>query len=190
MNSNLAYQEESWDEMINGKIVMMSPRPTVNHNFTAANIHTIFSVYLKGKKCVPFSDGTDLYLNEKERYVPDGMIVCDINKIQTDGVHGTPDLVIEVLSPSTAKYDRGHKRDSYEAAGIPEYWIVDPINKTVEVYRLSVKKYFLYDLYSLLPDYLLNKMTEEERAALVIEFKCHLFDDLTIRLEDVFDRVL
>lgn len=189
MCGNLAFQEDVWEEMIDGRIIAMSPRPAVNHNRVSGNIHHIFSAYLKGKPCEAFGDGVDLYLADKEQYVPDGMIVCDNNKIRPNGVYGAPDLVIEVLSPSTAKYDRGHKKDVYAAAGIPEYWIADPANKTVEVYALSAGNYVLHDAYSLLPDYMLEKMKAEERAALVTEFKCRLFDDLTIRLEDVFDRV-
>ena len=96
MNSdNLAYKyDEICDELINGEIVMMTPRPAVNHNIIAGNIYTIFNVYLRGKSCMSFGDGVDLYLNDKNRFVPDGMIVCDRSKIKADGVHGAPDLVI------------------------------------------------------------------------------------------------
>ena len=105
--NEFVYQDPPSEELINGNVVLMSPRPNVNHNRVAFNIHRIFDKYLNGKKCVPFGDGYDLYLSEKERYVPDFMVVCDRDKIHTDGVHGAPDLVVEVLSPSTARYDRG-----------------------------------------------------------------------------------
>ena len=82
MNTNLAYQEEIWDEMLNGRIVMMSPRPVVNHNRIASNIFRMFDNYLAGKNCTAIADGTDLYLTEKDRLVPDMMIVCDRNKIK------------------------------------------------------------------------------------------------------------
>ena len=95
MNTNLAYQEEIWDEMLNGRIVMMSPRPVVNHNRIASNIYRILSDYLEGKKCEPFSDGIDLYLSKKDRFIPDGMIVCDPNKIKSRGVFGAPDDRVE-----------------------------------------------------------------------------------------------
>lgn len=189
MSENLAYQEEAREELINGKIVMMSPRPSVNHNFVAGNIYHIFASYLHGKKCTPFADGTDLYLSENDRFIPDGMIVCDWNKIKSDGVYGAPDLVVEVLSPSTVKNDRDIKKDAYAKAGIKEYWIVDPANKTVEIYLLHDGQYQLDNVYSVFPDFMLAKMSDDERAAVTTEFKCSLFDDLLIRLEDIFLRV-
>lgn len=189
MNTNLAFEEEIRDELINGQIVLMSPRPATNHIFVSSNIYRIFADYLKGKTCTPFPDGADLYLTENDRFVPDGMIVCDTDKITNDGVHGTPDFVVEVLSSSTAKRDRGYKKNTYEKAGVKEYWIVDTNNKSVEQYLLSNGQFVLNDIYIIHPDYALNKMSEEEKAAIVTEFKCSLYDDLIIKLEDIFERI-
>jgi len=189
MNTNLAYEDETWDELIDGKIVMMSPRPTISHNIVAGNIYNIFSNYLKGKRCTPFSDGVDLYLTEKDRFVPDGMIVCEPNKIKSRGVYGAPDLVVEVLSRSTAKRDRSYKKAVYEKAGVKEYWLVEPNNKSIEQYILEDNQFVLNDIYTLTTDYDLEEMTDEEKAAIVTEFKCSLYDDLIIKLEDVFERI-
>jgi len=186
VENNLAYQEEIWTEIIDGRVVAMSPRPTVNHHQISLNIANLFSKYLRGKTCRPFGDGVDLYLTKKDRFVPDGMVVCDSDKVKRDGIHGTPDLVVEVLSPSTARHDRGHKKDVYEAAGVREYWIIEPDVKSIEVYLLKDGKFMLDDVYSVYPDYLLEKMSDEEKAAIVTEFHCSLYDDLTITLEDVF----
>ena len=189
MNTNLAYELEPEVEIINGKAVMMAS-PTINHIFIAGNVHTLFNVYLRGKRCVPFPDGTTLFLESGEEYKPDMMVVCDPDKMkETDGVHGAPDLAVEVLSPSTARNDKGRKKDAYERCGVREYWIVDPANRAVEQYALENGRFVLLDVYQERPSYLLDKMTEEERAAVKTEFKCTLFDDLTIRLEDVFYRV-
>lgn len=87
MGNSLACQEESWDELINGKVVAMSPRPSVNHHQVSLNIASIFSRYLKGKTCRPFGDGVDLYLTEKDRFIPDGMVICDPRKIKRNGVY-------------------------------------------------------------------------------------------------------
>ncbi|MCM1149617.1 MAG: Uma2 family endonuclease [Butyricicoccus sp.] len=162
---------------------------SVNHAFVRGNIYFIFANYLNEKNLTPVPGSTDLHLTEKDIFVPDGMVVCDPDKIRYDGVHGAPDLVVEVLSPSTAKYDRGRKKDAYEKCGVREYWIVDPANKTVEQYLLQSGKFVLHDTYAILPDWMLGKMKPEERAALVTEFKCSLYDDLTIHLDDVFARV-
>lgn len=64
-----------------------------------------------------------------------------MSKIENDGLHGTPDLVIEILSPSTAKYDLEEKKDVYEQYGVQEYWIVDPFNKQVWGYEIIDKYY-------------------------------------------------
>ena len=188
MNSNLAY-EESWEELIGGEVVAMSPRPAMDHNRVASNIYRLFSSYLKGRRCEAIADGTELYLTEEDRFVPDGMIVCDPEKIKRDGVHGAPDLVVEVLSPSTGRYDRGHKMKVYAACGVREYWLVSPKEKFVEQYLLENGTLAFHEMYTVMPDYLLERMKEEEKAALVTEFKCSLFDDLSIRLEDVFERI-
>lgn len=188
MDTNLAFQEELWEELIDGQIVAMSPAAT-NHNRVASMIYHIFQGYLDGKRCEPFADNETVYLTEKDHFVPDCMIVCDQSKVKNDGIHGAPDLVVEVLSPSTARRDKGYKKDAYEASGVPEYWIVDTMNKSVEVYLLRDGKYFMDNLYILYPDFMMNKMTDEQKSALVTEFKCHLYDDLVFRLDKIFSRV-
>ena len=186
MNSNLAYQEEWREELIGGEVVAMSPSPGWNHVSIADNLYTAFSTHLRGKKCRAISDGFDLHLTENDVFIPDMMVVCDRSKIKSDGVHGAPDLVVEVLSPSTAKDDRTRKKEVYEACGVPEYWLVSPTDKSIEVYLLESGKYILHDVYTVRPDWVLAQMTDEERSAVVTEFKCHLYDDLLIRLDDIF----
>ena len=92
MADNLAYQEELRDEMLNGKVVLMSPRPAVNHNLAMGNIYRAFANRLDGKKCLPFADGTDVYLTEKDRVVPDVMIICKKEIIKRNGIHGDSNL--------------------------------------------------------------------------------------------------
>ncbi len=192
MNSNLAYQEDfvakRREEVIDGKLVMMSPRPRWNHVSVASNIYGIFRDYLKGKKCTPIADGFDLYLDEKNRFVPDFMVVCDPDKIKSNGVHGAPDLVVEVLSPSTAKNDKTHKKDAYARCGVREYWLVSPHEKSIEVYLNNGTEFVLHNIYVLHESWELAQMSEEERAAVVTHFKCSLFDGLDIPLEDIFYR--
>lgn len=188
MSGNLAYQEERREELIGGKVVMMSPRPAWNHISVSGNIYGIFRDYLKGKKCVPIPDGFELHLTEEDVYVPDMMVVCDQDKIKSDGVHGAPDLVVEVLSPSTMRNDKTYKKDVYARCGVQEYWIVDPVSKSLEIYRAKGTGFDLDDIFALHPDWELAKMSEEERAAVVTHFRCSLFDDLDISLEDIFYR--
>ena len=185
INDNLAYQEEPLYEIPDGKVLAMSPAAP-RHNRIAGNIFLIFGNYLKKKKCVPFGDGTAVYLDEQNRFIPDFMVVCDRSKIQSKWVYGAPDLLVEILSPSTARNDRMRKKDVYAASGVPEYWIVSPEEQSIEVYLLRDGAYTLDNLYAYCSDEDQADMTEAEKAGLTAEFKCHLFDDLTIRLEDIF----
>ena len=190
MNGNLAYKLEPHEEIINGEIVMMAP-VRVNHGRVTRNISKLFDQYLEGRICEYFPDSVGLFLEDgKEEYEPDGMVVCDPDKVKDKGIVGAPDLVIEVLSPSTAKNDRGHKKDVYERHGVREYWIVDPSSRSVEQYVLEDGRFTLRDVYHKYPASWLADMKEDERAAVVTEFPCSLFDDLVISLDDVFGRVV
>ena len=189
MNTNLAYKEEPREEIIGGRIVMMAT-PTSNHNRIAGNVYTLFSNFLRGHSCEPFSDREGLYLeDDKEEYQPDMMVVCDPEKVSEKGVFGAPDLVVEVLSRSTAWYDRGHKKDIYEKHGVKEYWIIDPIRLSVEQYVLEGGRFILHGVYhKYLPEALAD-MSDKERLTVVDSFQCSLFDTLTVQLDDVFSRV-
>lgn len=184
MADNLAYQEELRNEMLNGKIVAMSPRPAVNHNRVIGNIFYAVMGYLRGKSCEPFADGTDVYLTEKDRVVPDVMIICKKEIIKRNGVHGAPDLVVEVLSPGTEKRDRGYKKDLYEKSGVREYWLVEPETKTVEVYLLKEKKFVLDEVYRIFPDYV--ELSADEQKHYKSNVRVSLYDDFYIPLENIF----
>ncbi len=189
MNDNLAYELEFCDELIDGEIVLMSPRPATNHNQTAFNIAALFKTFLKGKTCRVFPDGMDLYLTEKDRFVPDVMVICDRSKIKNDGIHGAPDLVVEVLSPSSIKRDRVYKKRIYEQCGVREYWIVNPMDKSVEVYHLQENEFQLSDIYCLPPDYWWNRADEKDKALIRLEIVPSIFQGLTVTLEDIFENV-
>ena len=80
---------------------------------------------------------------------PDVMLVCDPTKIDRRGVRGAPDWVVEVLSPSTAARDQIAKRRIYERAGVREYWLVHPGDRTLTVYALIDGQYGRPDIYEL-----------------------------------------
>lgn len=94
-------------------------------------------------------DGTDVYLSDNDRVIPDVMIVWNRDIIKKDGIHGTPDLIVEVLSPSTAKNDKGYKKELHEKSGVKEYWIIDPVMRSIETYLLADGKYVLDEFYAL-----------------------------------------
>ena len=72
---------------------------------------------------------------------PDICVVCDPNKLDELGCKGAPDLIVEILSPSTAKKDLENKFELYEENGVKEYWVVYPGENILEVFELSEKKY-------------------------------------------------
>ncbi len=181
-----AYKIDWKEELIDGKVAAMSPAAN-NHNVIAGNIFGIFKFYLKGKTCVPYGDNELVYLTPTDKFIPDFMVVCNRDKIKHDGIHGAPDLVAEILSPSTAKNDKGHKKDVYAKSGVLEYWIVNPADKSVEIYLNDGKGNLIFhNIYSIYPDWMLVSMNDAERQELVTHFKCSLFDDLDISLDDIF----
>ena len=159
------------------KIILMSPSTSTNHSRIASNITMLFKMYLKGKKCEVFQDNIDLHLSEKDIVIPDMMVVCNKGVVRSDGIYGAPNLIVEILSPSTAKKDKGKKKILYEKYSISEYWIVSPEEMSVEVNVLKEGKYEIENIY----------YNEEESTK---EFKCSLFEDLKIEIARVFHKVI
>lgn len=186
---NLASGDEDNFELINGRAVMMSPRPSVDHNRVVSNLSRIFQIYLRGKRCEAFFDGVEVHLDEKNVFVPDAMIVCNRDIIRRKGIYGVPDLVVEVLSPHTAKNDRGEKKDTYEKFGIREYWLADPLAKSIEVYVLQDGKFRLDNVYHAYSAEDWEEMTDEERAESQLSLKVSLYEDFIVDVQEVFERV-
>lgn len=164
--------------------------PPWNHVAIAGNIYRLLGNYLEGKKCTAIPDGFDLHLTKDNILFAEVMAVCDRKKIRGNGVLGAPDLVVEVLSPSTANHDRGYKKEVYAKCGVREYWIVSPYEKSIEIYRNSGREFALHHVYSIYPDRMLEQMSDEERANVQTHFKCSLFDDLEISLDKIFNDLL
>lgn len=119
----------------------------------AAQLHD----FLKGKTCKVYPSPFDVRLfdtaedrpEDSENVVqPDLMVVCDPSKVDRHGIHGAPDLVIEITSPSTRRNDRLVKFNRYQRAGVREYWIVDPDTRIVLVHTLEEGQYHAADAYT------------------------------------------
>jgi len=186
-------------EMLDGKIYAMT-QPSVNHGKTKGNIFNIFENYLENSTCEALLDGTAVYLDEANYVIPDFMVVCNRSTIKEevcnrstikeDGIYGAPNLIAEVLSPSTAYKDRGYKKELYERKGVQEYWIIDPKNKTVEVYVLKDGKYHFEATYVHYEEKELQRMTDEERDRVVMDFRTSVFPELSVSIERVFRKLI
>ena len=133
-----SWGDEVRGELIGGVFYDMSPAPRIGHQELVGQLFTELNKFLKGKPCRPFVAPVDVFLfpeaadEEADDVIqPDVMVVCDRGKIHDDGIHGAPDWVAEILSPSTTHKDLGEKRDLYERAGVKEYWLLNPDNGTV-----------------------------------------------------------
>jgi len=138
----LDWDEDFRAELHDGEIVIMAP-PVTKHQQVIGELFFQIRSYLEGKSCkvFPAPFGVRLF-PKKDRsddtvFEPDIVVVCDLAKLDKHGCNGAPDFVIEVISLSTAKYDRVYKLRKYEKAGVREYWIVDPETKSVQVFTLE-----------------------------------------------------
>ncbi|MHC9542903.1 MAG: Uma2 family endonuclease [Vulcanimicrobiota bacterium] len=136
---------ERW-ELIDGVPNDITPSPSADHQRILRDLSMHFSVYLKDRSCEVFFAPFDVRLphgDEKDEDVPtlvqpDLIVACDKSKLDEKGCRGAPDLIVEVLSPSTARKDMKEKRDLYERSGVREYWLVHPGDRTISVFLLSV----------------------------------------------------
>ncbi|MDC7233701.1 MAG: Uma2 family endonuclease [Spirochaetales bacterium] len=136
--------EERW-ELIEGVPYDMSPAPSRFHQDLLMIVSSNIFTFLKGKKCkvyaapfdVLFPDDPAQEEEEIQNVVqPDISVICDRNKLTEKGCTGAPDLIVEILSPSTGKKDMDQKFHLYERHGVREYWIVDPGNRFVQIFSL------------------------------------------------------
>ncbi len=141
----LAWGEDERIEIINGEAVMMAP-PSRIHQKVSMELSRQIANYLEGKKCEVYPAPFGVRLFEKDGDSPDDVdtmvepdisVVCDKNKLDNYGCKGAPDMVIEVLSPSSLRHDRFVKLALYQRAGVREYWMVEPETRTVQVYTLD-----------------------------------------------------
>lgn len=124
--------------------LVMSPAPLVKHQKILREIFGLLFVFLsKNRKGELFNAPVDVFLNKENAFQPDIIFILHDNSgiIREDGIYGAPDLIIEILSPSTAHYDLREKKQVYERSGVEEYWVVDPEDKETKGFFLRSGKY-------------------------------------------------
>ena len=152
----LSWEDDTRYELYDGRPVALAAPSDVHQRISMALSAQLYN-YLRGKQCQAYAAPFDVRIFEEQGDSPDNvdtvlqpdlMVVCDHSKVDRHGVHGAPDLVIEILSPATARYDRLVKFNLYQRAGVREYWIVDPATRTVSVHTLEDGAYHAATVYS------------------------------------------
>lgn len=131
-------------ELIDGQIYNMTP-PNTRHQVITGEVYATIRDYIRknGGTCKPYVSPFAVFLNEEDdkNYLePDVSVVCDPNKVDDKGCHGAPDWIIEVVSPATQSRDYGVKLFKYRTAGVREYWIINPMKETVNVYDFQTEQ--------------------------------------------------
>ena len=152
-------------ELIKGQIVKRAS-PNTPHQETSFKLSVEFGIYNKQKKVGRFFTAPyDVYFDEETAGVqPDLLFVSNERDFiieQGNGIVGAPDLIVEILSSGSVDKDRVLKKDVYEQFAVKEYWVVDPVWKSVEVYHMENDRYALFSFVekegtitsSVLPDF-------------------------------------
>ncbi len=173
----LTWQFDTIVELIKGKLFITSPAPASRHQLIASNLHRDISNHFRKHSCQSYFAPFDVRLVKGRKedadtftvVQPDICVICDLSKMDERGYAGAPDLIIEIISPSTAKKDLDYKYKLYEENGVKEYWIVFPDSNAVDQYYLSEGKYERKDVF-------VNGQT----------FYSAIFPELAINLEEIF----
>jgi Uma2 family endonuclease len=146
----LTWSRSYGDELISGTAyVREPPAPSWLHQEVVVELCRQIANALEGKSCRVCVAPLDVRLprsTEGDDQVdtvvqPDVLIVSDLKKVDARGIRGAPDWVAEVLSPSTASHNRTVKLSAYERAGVPEVWLIDPVDRTLTIYQLEAGSY-------------------------------------------------
>jgi Uma2 family endonuclease len=175
----LTWQFSERIELLKGYIRQMSA-PNRFHQTLSINLAREIAYAFKGHECRVFAAPFDVKLvknpqgkTDKEIYSivqPDICVICDRTKLDKQGCLGSPDWIIEIVSESTAKTDVKDKFDIYEENGVLEYWIVRPIENSIERFFLENEKYVYKGTF-----------VKEDVIAPI------LFPELLIKLEEIFE---
>jgi Uma2 family endonuclease len=147
----------------------MTPAPTTRHQRIVREVFSALTAHFRGKTCEPFSSPVDVVFDAHNVVQPDLIVVCDKEKISEANIQGAPDLVVEILSPSTSLKDKREKKAIYERFGVREYLIIHPLDEIVERFLLSDGHYGPEEIFG-----------GAETLPLAI------FPELTLRLWEVF----
>lgn len=147
-NDYASIEDGNYYELAGGKLELMSPAPSVNHQLVIYEIQKNIARSCESDYIILFAP-VDVILSNTEVRQPD-LVLVNRNRLDIlskRGVEGAPDLVVEILSPSTLKRDKIEKLKSYAKSQIPEYWIVEPVSGILEEYILQEGRYELFNIF-------------------------------------------
>ena len=130
-------EDENRYELIDGELYM-APAPSWEHQESSGNLYSILRTFvIAGRLGRVVYSPIDVFLSGEDVFQPDIIFVSTerLDIIHRDGVHGAPDLVVEILSPGTERIDRTVKSERYARFDVKEYWQADPVAKTIAVLR-------------------------------------------------------
>ncbi|HEB77451.1 MAG TPA: Uma2 family endonuclease [Methylothermaceae bacterium] len=131
-------------EILEGELRDMTPAPSVPHQSCSRNLEFLFLEYVRLHNWGFVYDAPiDVILSEENVLQPDIVLIADERRdiIRDRGIFGAPDVVVEIVSPSSVRYDYVTKQAIYQRFGIAEYWLVDPANRSVTVLGLEEGQY-------------------------------------------------
>jgi Uma2 family endonuclease len=174
----LTWRFEQMVELIKGKLFILSPAPANRHQLISSHLLTIILPHFAKHSCNVYHAPFDVRLVKGKKgdkdittvVQPDICVVCDKNKIDERGCLGSPDWIIEIISPSTAKKDYNEKYNLYQENGVKEYWIVNPDANSVNQYVLNSKGVYMEKMLAFKKD----------------KLSPAIFPELSIELEFVF----
>lgn len=169
------FPKETRVELINNEIYM-PPAPSFEHQIASKKTFKILDAFVELKQLgqvlyAPF----DVLLDKYTVVQPDILFVSkeNLQNISSRGLQGVPDLVVEIISPSTFHRDSVEKYQLYERYGVKEYWLVEPANQVIEVFRLENNKYVLHSF--------VNAEAGEE-------IESYLLQDFKLKRKDIFGK--
>ena len=127
-------------QLVEGEIIM-APSPGSFHQEIAANVHLLLANHVRQHRLGKvFIAPLDVFLSDTNVFQPDVFFLSPANLplLQADGVHGAPDLVIEIVSPSTGPLEKKRKRPVYAQCGVKELWLIDPVLEQIHRYDFTV----------------------------------------------------
>ena len=129
-------------ELLRGRLIMMSPAPTPRHQHITGQLWRVFDDLANRHGGIALISPVDVVLLQRTIAQPDVVYLRPENKhLVAERIKGSPDLLVEIVSPSSRKADRVEKLDLYAKAGVAEYWIVDPDSHIIEFHTLDGESY-------------------------------------------------